>query len=130
MAESFSPGVVGYSPLAGGLPTGKYRQGGIGQASGADGEPPVLDLQKNEVLDTLISISADLGVQPSDVAGAWVLSRGVVPIFGVRSRLQLDSNLEALKVVLGADHLRSLDQVSVTPAGYRTVSFLLSRRFC
>jgi len=70
------------------------------------------------VLDALISISDDLGVQPSDVATAWVLSRGVIPILGVKSRLQLDSNLKALKVVLGADQVRRLEQVSATPAGY------------
>lgn len=118
MAESFSLGVMGYSPLAGGLLTGKYRQGAVGRASGVDGAPPALDRQKNEVLDVLISISDDLRVQPSDVATAWVLSRGVVPILGVKSRLQLDSNLGTLNVVLGADHLRSLDRVSATPTGY------------
>lgn len=118
MAEYFSLGVMGYSPLAGGLLTGKYRQGGVGRASGADGEPPALDRQKNEVIDVLIAISVDLGIQPSDVATAWVLSRGVIPILGVNSRLQLDSNLGAQKVDLGADHLRSLDAVSATPAGY------------
>ena len=118
MGRSSGLGVMGYSPLAGGLLTGKYREGGVGRASDSNGKPPELDTRRNEVLDAVLSIATDLGVSPADVATAWVLAQSVFPILGATSHSQLQANMNVLRVTLDDDQLTRLDRVSAMPMGY------------
>lgn len=107
-------GVVTWSPLGGGMLTGKYRQGVKGRAEGFGGKvfQPENSPQRTEVLDAVISIASDLGVTPSQVAIAWVGTHGSVPIIGPRSPEQLQDNLGALAVDLSAEQIAHLDVVS------------------
>ena len=107
-------GVVTWSPLGGGMLTGKYRQGVKGRAEGFGGKvfQPENSPQRTEVLDAVISIASDLGVTPSQVAIAWVGTHGSVPIIGPRSPEQLQDNLGALAVDLSAEQVAQLDAVS------------------
>ena len=114
-------GVLVWSPLAGGLLTGKYRRdarpdSGTRQVSGEWNEPPVRDTDKlYDTIDVLVSIASSRGVSPAQVALAWLLGRPAVTsvIIGARTDSQLADNLAAADLMLEADERTALDKVSV-----------------
>lgn len=112
-------GLVAWSPMGGGMLTGKYRNGETGRREGFGGavfqaeDTP----QRTAILDAVIAIAKEIAAQPGEVAIAWVASKGEFPLIGPRTVAQLESNLAALKVRLSPDQIARLDQVSaVTPA--------------
>jgi aryl-alcohol dehydrogenase-like predicted oxidoreductase len=119
LAEALGIGAALWSPLAGGLLTGKYRSGIEGRLT--DWNRLVHredDARKAAVVDAVLAASEDLGVPAAEVAVAWLLERarrsptGVVPIIGPRTTAQLHSYLAALSVDLGTDLYDRLDEVS------------------
>lgn len=113
-SEALRLGVVTWSPLGGGMLTGKYRKGEKGRAEGFGGKvfQPENSAQRTQILDRLLAIAGELGVSADQVAIAWAGTHGAVPIIGPRSLTQLSSNLGALALELGAEHLDGLDTVS------------------
>ncbi|WP_199101848.1 aldo/keto reductase [Aquitalea sp. ASV11] len=107
-------GIVTWSPLGGGMLTGKYRQGEKGRAEGFGGRVFQAEnsSQRTQILDTVLAIAAELGVSASQVAIAWAGTHGSVPIIGPRSQTQLKDNLEALSLTLSAEQIQRLDTVS------------------
>ena len=107
-------GVAAWSPLGGGVLTGKYRDGGTGRAQGFGGKvfQPENSTQRTAILDEVIAVAKELGTTPGEVAIAWVAAQGVTPIIGPRSVEQLQSNLAALAVDLSPEQLSRLDAVS------------------
>ncbi|TRW78543.1 aldo/keto reductase [Mycolicibacterium sp. 018/SC-01/001] len=118
MVEALGLGAALWSPLGGGLLTGKYRSGGTGRLQAwnrvihTDDDP-----HKAAVVDAVLAAADELAVPAAQVAIAWLLERsrrsstGIVPIIGPRTVDQLDNYLAALDVDLGA-HYESLDEVS------------------
>ncbi|WP_420992164.1 aldo/keto reductase [Cupriavidus sp. 30B13] len=111
-------GVVAWSPLGGGMLTGKYRQGEKGRAEGFGGKVFQAEnsAQRTAILDTLIAVAAEAGVTPGEIAIAWVAAKGSLPIIGPRSLAQLESNLAAANVTLTPGQIARLDEVSAIPA--------------
>ena len=107
-------GVTTWSPLGGGMLTGKYRQGTKGRAEGFGGRVFQAEnsQQRSDILDTVIAIADELNISPSQVAIAWAGSHGTTPIIGPRSLAQLNDNLSALSVNLSSEQLARLDKVS------------------
>jgi aryl-alcohol dehydrogenase-like predicted oxidoreductase len=107
-------GVVTWSPLGGGMLTGKYRQGEKGRAEGFGGKvfQPENSAQRTQILDTVLAIAGELDVSADQVAIAWAGTHGAVPMIGPRSLAQLTSNLGALALELSAEQLGRLDSVS------------------
>ncbi|ROR24717.1 aryl-alcohol dehydrogenase-like predicted oxidoreductase [Comamonas sp. BIGb0124] len=107
-------GIVTWSPLGGGMLTGKYRQGEKGRAEGFGGRVFQAEnsAQRTQVLDTVLAIAGELGVNAGQVAIAWAGTHGAVPIIGPRSLTQLNDNLGALAVELSAEQIGRLDTVS------------------
>jgi aryl-alcohol dehydrogenase-like predicted oxidoreductase len=89
-------GIVTWSPLGGGMLTGKYRKGGRAEGFGGRVFQPENSAQRTKVLDTVLAIAGELGVSADQVAIAWAGSHGAVPMIGPRSLTQLTSNLGAL----------------------------------
>ncbi len=109
-------GVVTWSPLGGGVLTGKYRKGETGRAEGFGGKVFQAEdtAQRTAIIDTVIAIADELHASPDQVAIAWAGSHGAMPMIGPRSMAQLTSNLGALDVVLTDEQSRRLDAVSAT----------------
>lgn len=107
-------GVTTWSPLGGGMLTGKYRQGAKGRAEGFGGRVFQAEnsQQRSDILDTVIAIADELNISPSQVAIAWAGSHGTTPIIGPRSLAQLNDNLSALSVNLSSEQLAHLNKVS------------------
>jgi len=113
-------GILVWSPLAGGLLSGKYRrhaspEGGTRQLSGTWHEPPVRDQEKlYDTIDVLVEVAAGHGASPAQVALAWLLGRPAVTslIVGARTDEQLRDNLSAASLELSADERAAIDKVS------------------
>jgi aryl-alcohol dehydrogenase-like predicted oxidoreductase len=114
MGEALGLGMVAWSPLGGGMLTGKYRQGEKGRAEGFGGRVFQAEdtKQRTAILDAVIAVADELDVTPGEVAIAWVAAKGALPIIGPRSVAQLQANLAAAKVVLSGEQIERLDAVS------------------
>ncbi|WP_413711687.1 aldo/keto reductase [Rhizobium sp. Rhizsp82] len=110
-------GVVAWSPLGGGMLTGKYRNGESGRREGFRGNvfQEENTPQRSAILDAVVKIAGEANVTPSEVAIAWVASKGVLPIIGPRTVAQLKNNLAAAKLRLTGEQISRLDQVSAIP---------------
>lgn len=119
MASAFGMDALGWSPLGGGLLTGKYRQGETGRAQGlgvlvhAESDPV-----KTATVDAVLAIAGELGVTPGEVAIAWVIARGVRPIIGPRNAAQAAGNLAAADLVLTPAQVERLDRASAIGLGF------------
>ena len=113
-SEALRLGIVTWSPLGGGMLTGKYRKGEKGRAEGLGGSvfQPENSAQRTQILDTVLTTAGELGVSADQVAIAWAGTHGAIPMIGPRSLPQLNSNLGALALELSAEHLDRLDAVS------------------
>lgn len=107
-------GIVSWSPLGGGMLTGKYRQGEKGRAEGLGGRvfQSENSAQRTQILDTALAVAGELGASAGQVAIAWAGTHGAVPIIGPRSQTQLTDNLGALSLEFTAEQLSRLDAVS------------------
>ncbi len=117
MAQALGLGTVGWSPLGGGMLTGKYRNGEKGRAEGFGGKVFQAENtdQRRAILDAVIAIAGETGVTPGEIAIAWVAAKGVLPIIGPRTLGQLASNLAATTVRLSPEQIGRLDTVSAPP---------------
>ncbi|WP_144160212.1 aldo/keto reductase [Paraburkholderia sp. BCC1885] len=113
-------GVVAWSPLGGGMLTGKYRRGEKGRAEGFGGKVFQAENspQRTAILDEVIAVAQEAGVTPSEIALAWVAAKGPFPIIGPRTLAQLENNLAALDVTLSSEQMARLDAVSAVPFGF------------
>ncbi|HTW99285.1 MAG TPA: aldo/keto reductase [Acidimicrobiales bacterium] len=121
-------GILVWSPLGGGLLTGKYRRGEPGpegaRHSGGWGpwsEPPIYDEEAMfRVLDALVEVAQGRGASPAQVALAWLIGRPAVTsvIVGARDEGQLGDNLQAAAVTLSPEERARLDEASRVPLIY------------
>ncbi len=118
-------GVLVWSPLAGGLLSGKFRRGVEGPAGSRQmsewSEPPVYDQEKlYDTIEVLVEVGQARGVSAAQVALAWLLTRPAVTtlVIGARTSEQLTDNLAAAELVLTDDEIDRLEQVSRPPLLY------------
>jgi aryl-alcohol dehydrogenase-like predicted oxidoreductase len=119
MAQTFGLAVIPWSPLAGGLLTGKYRRGQEPPPGSrfADVENnPILRRRMTEriydVMEGLQPLAEEKSITMSQLALAWCMQRpGVTsPIMGPRTMEQLEDNLGALGVTFTEDELKRIDR--------------------
>jgi aryl-alcohol dehydrogenase-like predicted oxidoreductase len=118
-------GILVWSPLAGGLLSGKYRRGVQAPAGSRHltdwSEPPVHDEDKlYDTIELAVKIGESHGVSAARVALAYIAQKpGVTSIVvGARTTEQLRDNLAAADLVLTADEVKALDDVSSEPLRY------------
>lgn len=123
MLRSEGLGLMVWSPLAGGLLSGKYgreQQGEAGSRRTTFDFPPVDRERAYDCIDVMRGIAEAKQVSVAQIALAWLLHQRVVTtvIVGAKKVEQLDDNIAATAVSLTADELAKLDQVSTLPAEY------------
>jgi aryl-alcohol dehydrogenase-like predicted oxidoreductase len=118
-------GILVWSPLAGGLLSGKYRRDVEAPAGSRHltdwSEPPVYEEEKlYDTVEELVAIGADLGVSAAQVALAYTMAKPAITsvIVGARTEQQLADNLAAADLQLTPAHLERLDAVSAQPLPY------------
>jgi aryl-alcohol dehydrogenase-like predicted oxidoreductase len=120
MARAMGMGVTPWSPLAGGLLSGKFSRANPPKSDGDSRLKPEskrINEQAWNVVDALIEIAKARGVTVAQAALRWVMQKeGVAStIIGARTMKQLDDNLGACDVALTADDMKRLDEVSAVP---------------
>jgi aryl-alcohol dehydrogenase-like predicted oxidoreductase len=118
MADHFGLGKMGYSPLAGGLLTGKYRQGASGRLKQRPTDGYQEDERTKSILDELALLAHELNTTPGQIALAWVLSKSVFPIIGARTLAHLETSLTAINIRLTTHQIERLDAISAVPMSY------------
>jgi len=123
MCQDQGLGILPWSPLAGGLLSGKFdlENPGPGDARRAKFDfPPVDKTRASAVLKALREVSQAADVSIPRVALAWLLTRPFVTsvIIGAKNRAQLDDNLGAVDVTLSPEHIAKLDAASALPPEY------------
>jgi aryl-alcohol dehydrogenase-like predicted oxidoreductase len=116
-------GLLVWSPLAGGLLSGKFGPGAPADAQGRRATfdfPPVDKDRAWACVAAMREIGDRHGVSVARVALAWILSKPFVTsiITGAKTVEQLDDNLAATSLVLSAEEIARLDEVSALPAEY------------
>lgn len=120
LAKAHDVGVMAWSPLAGGILSGKYTGGA--SASGSNRLDSMqlqpLDERNRTIAAELDSIAAEIGARPAQVALAWMMRRNIIPIVGATRPEQLVENLAAGRLVLDDAIVARLDEVSTFDAGH------------
>ncbi|MBW7452991.1 aldo/keto reductase [Paenibacillus sepulcri] len=123
MLEAKKMGLLVWSPLAGGLLSGRYdrhnQKAEDSRRSAADF--PIVDKERAwNIIDTLKPIAEAHGTTPAVVALAWLLTRPVVTsvLVGAKRLDQLEANLAAENLELTDEEVRLLNEVSTLPPEY------------
>ncbi len=116
-------GLMVWSPLAGGLLTGKYRPDDKGPdgARRTSWDFPLIDKERAfRCVEAMRPVAEQHGVPISQIALAWLLARPAVTsvIIGAKTLPQLQDNLAAVRVTLTPEELAALDAISALPPEY------------
>jgi aryl-alcohol dehydrogenase-like predicted oxidoreductase len=123
LLESEKVGLLVWSPLAGGLLSGKFSRTNQKPADSrrTNYDLPIVDKERTwNVLDVMAPIAKARGCSSARVSLAWLLAKPVVTsvIIGAKRLDQLQDNLAAVELTLTQDELRQLDEVSALPPEY------------
>jgi aryl-alcohol dehydrogenase-like predicted oxidoreductase len=117
-------GVLAWSPIAGGLLSGKHRRNKTAEGSrqmAGWAEPPINDENALwQIVDELLAIGEARGVSAAQIALAWLIGRPAVTslIIGGRTEAQFRDNLASINVKLTDDERSRLDKASQPPLIY------------
>jgi aryl-alcohol dehydrogenase-like predicted oxidoreductase len=121
MAKALNIGVTAWSPLGGGVLTGKYNQPNPvdGRLSMTDQPFPIFD-RDLKIAETVLEIAREIGKSPAQVALNWLRNRpnSVIPIIGARKLSQLQDNLTCVDFNLTGEQLQRLDNISAISLGF------------
>jgi aryl-alcohol dehydrogenase-like predicted oxidoreductase len=123
MLKSENVGLMVWSPLAGGLLSGKYKRDGSSSEPGRRTNfqfPPVNMDRAYDCVDAMTKMAEAKGATVAQIALAWLLHQKVVTsvIIGAKRLEQLDDNIAATQVKLNDDELAALDEVSQLASEY------------
>jgi aryl-alcohol dehydrogenase-like predicted oxidoreductase len=106
-------GFVGFSPLGRGFLAGAQVVDANDRRNSLPRWKPDAIAANTLRRDTIERVAARLGASAAQVSLAWVLSKGVVPLFGTRRTTHLESNAAAAKLQLSAEDVRELEAAFV-----------------
>jgi aryl-alcohol dehydrogenase-like predicted oxidoreductase len=123
LLEAEKVGLLVWSPLAGGLLSGKFSRTNQKPADSrrSDFDFPLVDKERTwKILDLIAPIAAAHGCSAARVSLAWLLAKPVVSsiIIGAKRLDQLQDNLSAMELKLTEDEIARLDEVSALPPEY------------
>jgi len=123
LLESEKVGLLVWSPLAGGLLSGKFSRTNQKPADSrrTNFDFPIVNKERTwKILDVMAPMAKAHGCSPARLSLAWLLAKPVVTsvIIGARRLDQLQDNLAAVEITLTQDELRQLDEVSALDPEY------------
>lgn len=125
MAKEFGISITAWSPLAGGVLTGKYLDDASKDEKGRLSSEGMDSLRKDKVDEdriarAVMAVGKKIGASPAQVALAWLnyASVPVIPIIGAKKLSQLEDNLGSASVILAADDLNALNEASAIKMGF------------
>jgi aryl-alcohol dehydrogenase-like predicted oxidoreductase len=137
MAKALQIGVTAWSPLSGGILTGKYHGQGSRDGGRMSGDAMKDFMPEEErakrVVRAVKTVSEQSGRSMAQVALAWLGTRPVpvIPILGARRLSQLEDNLASFQGELSREHLKLLDDASRIDPGFPNKMFVnpMAREF-
>lgn len=123
MAEALGLGAALWSPLGGGVLTGKYRASREGRLAAGRRVVTEETALRVAIVDAVLDVAAEVDATPAQVATAWLRERGArsatayVPIIGPRTLAQLEEYLAGLDVTLTPEQVDRLTGTSAIPLG-------------
>ena len=121
MSKALNIGVTAWSPLGGGVLTGKYNQPHPvdGRLSMTDQPFQIFD-RDLKIAETVLEIAREIGKSPAQVALNWLRNRPnpIIPIIGARKLSQLQDNLACVDFNLTGEQLQRLDNISAISLGF------------
>jgi aryl-alcohol dehydrogenase-like predicted oxidoreductase len=123
LLEAEKTGLLVWSPLAGGLLSGKFSRENQKPAGSrrSDFDFPIVDKERTwRILDVMAPIAKAHNCSPARISLAWLLAKPVVTsvIIGAKRLDQLEDNIAAVDLKLTADELKQLDEASALPPEY------------
>ena len=123
LLEAEKTGLLVWSPLAGGLLSGKFSRENQKPADSrrSDFDFPIVDKERTwRILDVMAPIAKAHNCSPARISLAWLLAKPVVTsiIIGAKRLDQLEDNIAAVDLKLTPDELKQLDEVSALPPEY------------
>lgn len=121
LALSEQVGVISYSPLGGGLLTGKYNTGAqLKQGRFLEQKIYTLHYKDQEyynITDRFIRYAQEQGIHPATLAVAWVMANPAItaPIIGARDLEQLQPSLDALDLNMTQEWRKEISALSISP---------------
>ena len=118
MAKSFNIGITAWSPLAGGVLTGKHLKG---NAEGSRMQVNTTQIKESDtrIADEVVKVAEESGHSAAQVAINWLRQRNhVIPIIGARRVDQLRDNLACLEWELSDEQMKRLDAISEIDMGF------------
>ncbi|MFC0634237.1 aldo/keto reductase [Brevundimonas balnearis] len=123
MAQALGLGVLPWSPLGGGILSGKYSREDLSDENSADvartrkgviASSGHLNARALDIAEVVKEVAVEIGASPSQVALAWTLRHPAVvsPVMGARTLEQAKDNLGALQLSLSDDQLERLRAAS------------------
>jgi aryl-alcohol dehydrogenase-like predicted oxidoreductase len=129
MAKAFKLGVTAWSPLSGGVLTGKYHGHSSGEGGRMSSDMMKEFLPEEEraaaIVAAVKTVADETGHSMAQVSLAWLRYRSVpvIPIIGARKLSQLKDNLASMNVSLSAEQLKKLDEASRIDLGFPQTMF-------
>ena len=120
MAKAFEMAVTPWSPLAGGVLTGKYNASNNSKQESTRSKGSDIPERSLKIAEVVSQVAQDIGCTPPQVALAWLRSQPgiIIPIIGARKVSQIKDNLDCLNVELTSEKLQRLNQVSQIELGF------------
>lgn len=124
MAKALNLGLLAWSPLSGGVLTGKYNgapQAGEARFANESMRQFLPERGRQErIVAALWKVSQEAGRSLAQVALAWLRHREipVIPIVGARNLSQFEDNLASLSVTLTLEQVKALDEASQIEFGF------------
>ncbi len=122
MAKAFGMAVTPWSPLGGGVLSGKYSRGKAPAAKSTRlaANSARLSQRNLDIAETVVSVAEEIGCSASQVAIRWLLeqSHTSIPIIGGRNVAQVEDSMNALDIELSADQRKRLNSVSAIDLGF------------
>jgi aryl-alcohol dehydrogenase-like predicted oxidoreductase len=126
MAKALDIGVTAWSPLGGGILSGKYNRQNEHEAKRYRDDNPMsaafVNKKNLSIADEVQTIAKETGKTPSQIALNWIRQqkdRGVIiPIIGARTEAQIEDNLGCLDFELSSNHMNRLNEISKIQLGF------------
>lgn len=123
MAQAFEMAVTPWSPLAGGVLSGKYNQNNANQQNGnGQSSSRGVDIAERslKIAQIVAQVAEEIGKSSAQVALAWLRAQGnsMIPIIGARKLSQVQDNLACVDLVLSSAQLQQLNDVSQVELGF------------
>jgi aryl-alcohol dehydrogenase-like predicted oxidoreductase len=120
MAKALDIGVTAWSPLGGGVLSGKYKGGRPEDSKRVDFIGESLSERNRSILETVESIAQEIGRTPAQVALNWIRQQEgtPIPIIGARTEKQIKDNLNCLTFELTPEQMDLLTKASSIPLGF------------